>query len=63
VWLYGEVIDGGLARTEPIGNREIGIFDVKRLGSFVFAKPRTPIRDEAWVMRQRSHRLRLSLKS
>jgi len=32
VWLYGEDLDGGLARTEPIGNREIGIFDVKRLG-------------------------------
>jgi hypothetical protein len=32
VWLYGEDLDGGLARTEPIGNREIGISDVKRFG-------------------------------
>jgi hypothetical protein len=56
------IIAGGLARTEPIGNREIGISDVKRLGAFIFAKPRTPIRDEAWVTRQRSHRKGLSLE-
>jgi hypothetical protein len=62
VRLYGEVIarrastDGAHRKS---GNRD---FRCQAFGAFIFAKPRTPIRDKAWVARQRSHRLGLSLK-
>jgi hypothetical protein len=62
VWLYGEALARRLARTESIGNREIGDSAVKRFGAFIFAKPRTPIRDKARVTSQRSHRPGLSLE-
>jgi hypothetical protein len=62
VWLHYEALAGGLAWTEPIGNREIGISAIKRFDAFIFAKPRNPIRDKARVPSQRSHRPVLSLE-
>jgi hypothetical protein len=62
VQLYGEVIARKASTDEghqKSGNQD---FRCQEFGAFIFAKPRTPIRDKAWVARQQSHWLGLSLK-
>jgi hypothetical protein len=53
---------GGLAWMEPSEIGKSGIQLSSVLGAFIFAKPRTSIRDKARVTSQRSHRPGLSLE-
>jgi hypothetical protein len=62
VWPYGEVIARRASTDGAIGNREIGISDVKRFGRTHVCETPNPDKDKARVTSQRSHRPGLSLE-